>query len=185
MSVYNPVCPTDCTTTLPILDFNYCAPSNLFGEIQKIYIALADTTPFIDVENLVEWTARLSNTSVDPDAIRYMDVIASKDAPEYTEIELSLDRKRLSYKTHKISFKVDDISDLIYEFMRNLECGGFFRIWYATGDGKIFGGNDGILASITADLIIPETSDELITIQGSIEWKSKFSPEMHDDPMNS
>ena len=186
MSVFNPTCPTDCTNTLPALDFNYCAPENIFGEIQKIYIAPGDATAFIDVEDLAEWTARLSNITLgDINIIRWMDVIASKDAPEYTELELSLDRKRLSYKTHKISFKADDVSQSNYDFMRQLECGGYFKIWYSVSGGKMFGGNDGILASITADFIIPETNDELATIQGMIEWKSKFSPEMTDDPMNT
>lgn len=183
MSILIPTCPTDCTTLLPEMQFNYCAPTIIYGEIDRLFIALATADPFIDVESDVEWTARLSNTSNDANAIRYMDVIASKPAPEYTEIDISLDRKISPYKSHTIEFKVDDITELNYEFMRQLECGGTFKFWYKTSDGKLFGGTDGIDVQIKADLVIPDTNEQISNIEGTVSWRAKFSPEMHDYPL--
>lgn len=182
MSVNNPTCPENCTTQLPPLEHNYCAPKFFYAEIRKIFITTEDAGGLVDVTSLTEWNTRLTNTVVGADDIRYMDVIGSLEAPEETEIELSLDRKVMSYKTFTLGFKVDDISDLNYEFMRTWACGGIYRIWFETAGGKIFGGNDGILAQLKGNIIIPESSEEVMYIDGMATWKSKYNPEMHDSP---
>lgn len=183
MSAQIPACLGTCATVPPLVEFDFCNPELNFGEIQKIYWTSYASAGFTDITNILDpaWL-RIDNAGSDPDVIRELDVIGSKAAPESTEIELSLDRTVKGLKTHTVTFKIDDTSALNHAMIRELECGFQLRVWYANGEGLIWGGDDGIVASITLDEIIPETNDELITFEGTMKWKSKFSPERDVNP---
>lgn len=181
MSIHLPTCPTDCSTLLPQLSFNDCAPDFAMGEISKIYITTVDAGGLSDVTSLAEWNTRLSNTSANADAIRFFNVVGSKPVPESTEIEFSLKRKVQSTKQHTINIKVDETSALNHDFLRQLECGGLYLIWYAN-DKYIWGGDDGISVSFKLDENIPESNQELYVFEGTATWESKFSPERDLNP---
>jgi hypothetical protein len=182
MSIVIPTCPTDCTGLLPEVSFSDCAPEYAFGQIKKIYIAKSDAANFTNVEDAAEWAARLSLAGVDPDAIRPLTVVGSKPAPEYTTLELSNNRKVVSIKTHTVDFKIDEVNEENYEFLRAMECGQQVKAWYATDD-YIYGGTDGISASIYMDDIIPEGIKELETFTGKLQWDYRFHPERNDNPL--
>lgn len=180
----NPTCPTGCTNTPPEVLFDYCAPVTGFGEINYIYVAsAADNTYLDDWSSLSEWTDRLSQDGVVGTEIRKLTVIGNKPAPEYQEIEMSLNRKRVSTKMHTVAFRIDEITDENYAALRQFECGGTFRIWYEDYAGYLYGGNAGIEATIKADHVIPESSQELQYFEGTVTWEAKYHPERIESPM--
>lgn len=171
-----PVCPTDCAGSLPSVLFDECAPELHYGEIEWLYVARADAADFVAVDVITEWTARLSDTSADADAIRTLHVIGELPEPEQTEINISGDRVINGYKTFNIPFEIDETNDTNYEFLLNTECNLKFKIWFATADGMLYGGNTGVEATIKLNPIIPRERTEVAKFMGTIKWKSVHSP---------
>ena len=154
MSVRNPDCPTGCNSILPQASSDLCNPTIVFGEIEKIYIAAGDVDPFTDWTDVTEWEARLSDIDVvDQNKIRTLVVIGDHAAAQSDEITISLGRKVHTPATYTINFDIDDISDLNYEFSRTTSCNTQYRIWFANKQ-RMFGGNDGILASVSIRPVI-------------------------------
>lgn len=181
MSIIVPVCPTGCTSMPAPVDFDVCAPEILFGEIRHIYVASGESTPFTDVESLSEWTTRISNDAVDEDTIRELMVSADLPAASADEIIISLGRKVYSPATHVINVDIDDLSAANYEFARTTSCNAAYRIWFAT-ESKIYGGTDGILATINLRPVIERGVKSINKLTGTITWDAQFSPEMNDNP---
>ena len=184
MSLINPTCPDGCSFILPSLGFDPCTPEVYFGEITHLYIAAGDAAPFTDVEDLAEWTARLNDNSVDPDAIRTMFVSADLPAASAEEIVISLNRKVYSPADHVINVDVDDISQETYEFARSTSCNVAYRLWYAT-PSHIYGGQDGILAMINLRPQIERGYKSVNKLVGTVSWSSKFSAERNVSPFAS
>lgn len=180
----NPVCPSGCSTLVPSVDFDLCSPSISFGEIEHVYIASGDAAPFTSFEDLAEWTPRLSEDSVDPEAIRDFHVMADLPAASADEIILSLGRKIYSPASHIINVDVDDISDLNYEFGRTTSCNSQYRVWFAT-ESHIYGGNEGILANVNLRPVIERGQKSINKLTGTISWEAQFSPERGDNPFAS
>jgi hypothetical protein len=170
-----PSCPDDCTG-LPLVDFDVCAPEIHYGEVSKIYIAAADADPFTNIELLPEWTARLSETSVDPDAIRPLTVLGDLPVAEQSELTISGDRTVVGYKQFVLNFEVDETNGVNYNFMLTAECNLSFLIWFETSDGVMYGGNEGILATVRLSLMIPRERTDIVKYMGTAKWKSVFSP---------
>jgi len=82
-----------------------------------------------------------------------------------------------------LNYTIDDVSDENYEFMRALECGGQYRIWYETEGGFLYGGNEGILVNATGDDILNRGREEIETIAGTFTWRSKFHPDRTTSPI--
>ena len=183
MSVYDPTCPTGCASDVPALDFDFCDPAVSFGEIERIFVAPYDTTPFTDVESLAEWTARLDNTTLaDPDLIRYMDVSADLPKGEREKIQISRSREISTPAKFTINVTVDDLSDLNYEFMRTTYCNTLQRFWFLAGN-YIYGGNEGIPAIMELDLVIERGGKKSLNkFDGTVTWEHEFPPERNDSP---
>lgn len=177
-----PVCPTGCTGPLPSAYFSYCDPELGFGEISLIFFAAQDAECFTDETSSTEWLARLSNTSADPDAIRFFHVSADKPAAEREEIQISLGRKIKTPGTFTINLDVEDVSDLNYEFMRTSQCNQVFRMWYVAGD-YLFGGPCGELVNLNLDYVIERGTKSLQKIMGAATWEASFAPERCDNPL--
>jgi hypothetical protein len=183
MSVIIPGCPLNCSDfVLPQAEADECAPDWSFGQIDHIYMAPQDAPAFTNYGSLAEWTTRLSNTSFDANAVRFFHVIGDMPEAETSEIQISLDRMIQVQKTFVINARTEETGSLNHEFLRFLECGVFVRIWWTAGNKYIYGGNDGIEVSVKANEIIPESREELITIQFTFTWKSKHSPERTTSP---
>lgn len=177
-----PVCSTSCENDLPIVEFDECNPEINGGQISKIYITNIGF-PLVDWTNVLEWNLRLDNSAVGADAIRTLHVIGSKPVPSADEKEISLGRKLKGSKTHIINVKVDETNDINHEFLRKMECGGTYLMWYETLEGKLFGGTEGIKSSAFLDMVIPESGTDIITNEGKFEWKSKFTEERIVSPL--
>lgn len=171
-----PTCPEDCSATLPEVLFSDCAPELNGGNITYLYITNVGN-PLTDWLNLAEWAARIDNDSVDSAAIRQLRVIGSKPAPDKPETIISGDRINYGLASHTLEVRSDETNAINQEALRSLECGGQFLVWYETIGGLRWGGNEGILATVKLDEVIPESSSEFITFTGQVKWKAKFTPE--------
>jgi hypothetical protein len=182
MSFLTPTCPTGCSFTLPAVDFSICDPDIFFGEIEHIYIGAGDATPFTDWTDLAEWVARVDDTTLnDVDLLRDFHVLADLPAAAADEIVISLGRKIYSPATHTINVDIDEISDLNYEFGRMTSCNTQYRIWFAT-ESHMYGGNDGILASVNLRPVIERGQKSINKLTGQVVWEQQFSPERTDNP---
>jgi hypothetical protein len=178
-----PVCPTDCSGSLESVLFDECAPEIHYGEIAKIYVSRADSADFANVEDLAEWTGRLDDTGVDPDDIRTLIVIGELPEPEQTEIAISGDRQIVGYKTFTLTFDIDETNDVNYNFLLNTECNLKYKFWFETADGLLYGGNEGIEATIKLNPVIPRGRADVAKFMGTAKWKSKNSPLRCVSPM--
>lgn len=172
----NPTCPSDCST-LPAVAFDTCAPELHWGEVTKLYVAAADADDFANVEDVTEWNTRLDQSAVATgDEIRELTVIAELPEPEQTETPVSGDRTAVGFKNFALNFDIDETNDTNYNFLLTLECNLSFKIWYETSDGMLYGGNEGILATLRANQVIPKERTELVKFVGVARWKSQTSP---------
>lgn len=179
----NPVCPSGCAAgTLPEVLFDLCSPEFRESEIVRVFVGLRNTPAFTDVAAAAEWTDRLSMDSTDADAIRPLTVIGDKPAPTKNEKEYSAGRTVTLNKSHVLNITVDEVNAKNHEFVRQLECSGQARIWYETKGGLIFGGNEGIPAKITLDMVLPR-GDENMRYEGTVEWKARFTEERAVSPI--
>ena len=177
-----PTCPTSCSANLPPVEFDECNPETNGAQVAKVYMTNIGN-PLIDWTNPLEWQARLNNLAPAADSIITLHVIGSKPVPTTNEKEISLGRKVAGQKTHILTVKIDETNITNHNFLRENECGGNYLMWYETLDGKLYGGTEGIIASLLLDLNIAESSDELTIFEGKFEWKAKFTEERIDSPI--
>lgn len=182
MSVNNPTCPENCDAQdLPEVLFSDCAPEINNAQIKNIYLSKLGQ-PFTDWTSAAEWAARLA--SAGDDKIIRLTVVAEKPRPEATEKKISHDRTIKGKKNHTINMEIDETNLTNYEFMRFLECGGQFLMWYDSGDTKYMnGGNDGIPSSTNLDDVIGKDASEIELFVGEAKWSSQFSPERIESPI--
>lgn len=174
-------CPTDCSSLLPAVSFSACAPEVNTSEITDIFLAKATSTAFTNWAQLAEWTTRLAAS--DDTAIKRLVVSGDKPAPARVEREISNFRKSVTQKTHVVNFTIDETNDINHEFLRSLECGGQYKIWYKTASGHMFGGNSGILSNVFLDMVLARGEGEIAKYEGTAEWKAKFTEERVDSPL--
>ena len=180
----NPICANDCNDKLAPVQFSACNPEVNASEIIRIFVAAANAAPLTDWKTAQAWTERISNTDVaSQDAIRVLTVIADKPAAADVVKDLSNGRKKTLRKDHTVNYTIDETNDANYEFMRKLECSGRVKFWYETAGGKLYGGDEGIKGDITGNIVNNSGADEIETIQGTITWKAKFSPERVNSPI--
>ncbi len=179
------ICGDDCDFTLPVVDFADCNPEVNESQIQKIYEAKPTAANFSDWTSPTEWAARLSQTSTDPDAIREYTVIGDKPKPEATEKIISGERTVRVNKKHTINFDIDESNAINHDAVRNHKCISQVKIWYQTKSGHLFGGNEGIEASIEIDMTLSRTSGDLILYQGTLKWDNRDLEERCVSPIAS
>lgn len=175
MSLDTIICPTDCTTAVPVVSFSECAPQVILGQINKVYLANVGH-PMVNWADPAEWAARIDNASTDPDAIRELTVIGEKPRPEANAVDISNGRKAYGNRNYTLNVTIDDNSDDNYNFARYTGCNGTYLMWYATIGGYLYGNNAGIKASFILDEVNPVGPNDFATLQGEITWKSKLAP---------
>ena len=179
----NPVCQTDCDADLPVVEFDKCNPIIHLSEIRRIFIAKSIAANFTNVSLAAEWVTRLSETSIaNDDVIRPLTVIADKPVPTLTEKEISGGRKISINKTHVVNITIDETSIVNHDFVRALECGGEFKMWYETAGGLLFGGNEGITCRIKLDMNLARGEEHMVYV-GTAEWKNRFTEEFVNSPI--
>lgn len=176
-------CPNSCETALPEVKFSKCSPNIVLSEIVRIFVGKQTTQPFNNWKDASEWTQRLSETANTANAIRPLTVIADKPAGSPVVKEISNGRKYNLRKDFTVNIEIDDVSPENYEFMRVTQCGGEYKLWFETAGGRIYGGNEGIDASLVLDNVLGRGKDEIEKITGTASWSDKFSPEMAISPI--
>lgn len=177
------VCPNNCETELPEVRFSKCSPTIVLSEIVRIFLGKQSTEPFTDWKSATEWTTRLSENGTTANAIRPLTVTADKPAGSPVVKEISNGRKYNLRKDFTINIEIDDVSEENYEFMRVTQCGGEYKLWFETAGGRLYGGNEGIDASLVLDNVLGRGKDEIEKITGTASWDDKFSPEMCVSPI--
>ena len=176
-------CPNSCETALPEVKFSKCSPNIVLSEIVRIFVGKQTIQPFNNWKDASEWTQRLSETANTANAIRPLTVIADKPAGSPVVKEISNGRKYNLRKDFTVNIEIDDVSPENYEFMRVTQCGGEYKLWFETAGGRIYGGNEGIDASLVLDNVLGRGKDEIEKITGTATWSDKFSPEMTLSPI--
>lgn len=179
----NPICPANCDQPLNEVAFNDCAPEINLSEIKRLFVARPTATAFTDWKLAAEWTTRLSQDGVEPNAIRELTVIGDMPAGSNITRDISNGRKIQIGKDRTVNFTVDETNDENYEFLRSTECGGKYRMWFETMGGKMYGGNAGIKANIVMDDVLARGVEEIETFTGVATWRAKFSPERITSPI--
>lgn len=178
----DPICPAGCTSLMPDWAYSDCAPTILFGEIEKIYIASLDAEPFNDWTEASAWINRIVNTGGTDQSIRELTVAADLPAPTADEIEISARRKVTSTKTFELAVTIDDNTEDNYEAMRWSQCNPTVRLWFAD-QTHLYGGNEGIRANVMLSEVIQRGAKAIKTIQGKFTWDAKFSPQRIKNPL--
>lgn len=171
-----------CSTQLPKPSADTCNPQVNFGQYQKLYITKPGN-PFTEIEDLTEWTDRLSNDSDDDDAIRTVHIIGEKPEAENTETEISLGRIVAGPMNHTVNFEIDETNDTNYEWMRSYQGGGKEVLCWLEGQVNVFGGSAGIRASLSVKYVTPRESTEVEKIIGTLKWKDAQDPERNVSPV--
>lgn len=180
-----PTCPEDCSSNLPIVSFNRCAPEINAGQLAKIRFSTVGN-PLANWANEVEWDSRLDNDDAGAAAIRTLMGIGDWPIPESEEREISLGRKVYGKRKFTINFRVDETNDTNHSAFRTMQCNtGNYLIWPETRDGKLWGGSEGIEAKIKVDQVVPEAYTEIITYQLTITWEAQFMPERISSPITN
>lgn len=181
-----PVCPTDCSSTLPEVCGDICNPSIKYGGFKSIYFTNVGY-PLTDAEDPAEWAARISQDSTAPDAIRRLFVRGDLPAPTKNEFEISGCRTYYGKSEFAANITIDDLCDENYEAVRTIDaCKSSFLFWIETCDGCLYGGdcvNEGIVGTLNLSLIIPESNKELKEITGTLEWDGVTLPDVIDSPI--
>ena len=176
-----------CTTVLPPSSSDLCTVNAHFGEINQLYFTRL-TDPLEDWEDNAEWLTRLSNSTTLPspgtDApIRTLFGIGSLAAPEKTEIPVSRNRSVFTNPKYTMVFNVEDTGDTNMALVSAIPVAGQqYAAWFGTEE-RLFGGNAGVLMTMTADPVIPESADELMKIQVTLTFKGTF-PEVIDNHLS-
>ena len=165
----SPVCGTQ---SLEPVDFDFCNPNLSQSEIRRIFISNTSSDPFEDWTVAPEWIARISPNSNDRNAIRALMVIGDKPTPTSQVAELSMGRRRKIRKNHVVNFTIDDVTEANHAFIQDLGLGRNFRVWYETTGGYMFGGNEGIICYLHADMVLRRGQGEIMTYDGSLEWSN-------------
>jgi hypothetical protein len=177
------LCSDSCSDELGILAFNDCNPDWNEGGIE-MWLLTNVGYPLLSSEGdyaaiTAELIARMSNTSTNPNAIRFLTVKADKPAPTKNEIEMSKRRKIVTSKDHMLNIIIDETGQDNYDFLRKSECQGQYLQWYVGGK-YMFGGEDAFVdgqeISISIDDIIPQSNKDLDTFVGTASWNAKFHP---------
>lgn len=175
---------------MPVASADLCAPNTHYGQISMLMFT-RNGDGLTDVTNDAEWATRIDNASTGTTAlpvsgaadIRQLFGIGSLTAPDRPEVEISRKRKVYGEPDFTLTFAVDDTSDTNWNnFMGGLPTGGqVYSVWFGTED-RIFGGNDGITATIIANPEIPESAEELQKIILTVTWKGTI-PEVANNPL--
>lgn len=180
-----------CSTVLPVASADLCSPNTHYGQISMLLFT-RNGDGLTDWTDDTEWAGRIDNASTGATAlpaapsladIRQLFGIGSLDAPDRPEIEISRRRKVFGDPEFSMTFQVDDTGDVNWnDLMLGLPSGGqVYSVWFGTEE-RLFGGNTGITATMTANPLIPESKDELMKIVITITWTGTI-PEVADNPL--
>jgi hypothetical protein len=159
-----PSCPVDCTFQEPETTFDFCKSDIHTGEGEILYLAAPNAECFSDVTSLAEWTARISNDSLDPNAIRRLRVVADMPAGSGESVDISLGQKYYGEKSFTINVEIEDNSPENYILLQLLHCNSTHKAWLQTAGGDLLGGVCGLSdngVSIDANYVIEKGQNSM------------------------
>lgn len=154
------------------VNFDFCQPDVKTSEIRRVFIARVGSAPFMDWTLAVEWIVRLTQSGMGMDAIRPLTVTGDKPAPSTKKVKLSNDRSKVMRKDHTVNATIDDVSDTNHQFVVDMKAGRYFRLWYETMGGLMFGGNEGIVCFVNIDMLLPRGAGEIMVYQLTALWEN-------------
>lgn len=161
---------------LPAVSFNDDCNPDVFGsEIEELFIANADATALTDWSSGAEWALRLDQAGVVGDEIRRLTVTGDKPAASAVIVAISKRRNKKIDANHVINADIDDVSATNYTAALAWQNGVRVRVWWKNRGGNLFGGNEGILVDLDAN-IVHGRGDEVEKIQLTATWNSKTDP---------
>lgn len=173
---------------MPVVKADLCDPDVHFGEINQLYFTRYGDG-LTDWTDDAEWAGRLDNAATGITAlptppakakIRTLYGLGSIAAPERTELRLPRRTKTFTTPKYSMVFRVTDTGDENMDAFAALPVGGqSYTGWFGTEE-RLFGGNAGVLITVVGDPIIPESVDELMTIQVTVTFEGIF-PEVQDN----
>lgn len=172
-------CPTDCTSSVPEVDFNECSPSLLDGEITYILLANGDQ-PFANINDPAEHSARVDNSGIDASDVRKLLVIGSFTSDFGAERPIPGGKISYGKNTYTLNAKIYDNNETNYDFIRSTACNSQVLAWLVTSNGVILGGNTGISLVLKGKGDIPESRDEFWTLELQGKYTATRMP-LRDD----
>jgi hypothetical protein len=192
---FSPTCPEDCDSlSLPIFDTAcFSAETIEESEIEEIFFCDPSETPGVPTVPISGWTKEglAADATINEAAItawyaaknnagsstmKSIKGIGDKPATTSTEIVGDEGVKIKVDKTHPLNFDVQTLTNLNYEALRTLECGGPKHIWFRTRK-YFYGGKNGMLGTIVnVDHILARGRGSIATDPIQIEWIAATSP---------
>ncbi len=171
MSLNLITCP-ECEDQLPPVLFNPCGPELRTMGLLGILVARPDQ-PFANIEDPAEHTARTSDTSTDPNAVRRIIGTGSFDIAPGDERPVG----RLTFygnQTGTLALTVFDNNDTNYELIQLLGCNTLFSVWLLDTNGYVYGGNSGYKMVLVGTEPITDAIDDYKTLNigGTVEFKN-------------
>jgi len=187
------LCPTcaECDE-LEVPDFSFndnCDPEQNESEICDILFTIEDPENAgealggpTDWTLAPDWATAIDNTGTG--TVRRLTVLGDLPEPEQEIRIASKRRKVMGPKNFTLNGTIDDVTDANYDAARILECGGVVRMWYATIGGKLYGGQEGIKASITkANMPLDRGQNTFERIELQFQWEHSCHPPRTDNPL--
>ena len=194
MSLYSCVaCPDDCDDfAMPAVDFADCVDSHTEeeSEITEIFMTVPqdDGNGNItavggpgDWTSAASWAGAISASGASK--VRQLIVIGDKGQADQESRIISRGRTKYGPKTFTVNADIDDVSDLNYELIRNLECGVDVVFWFQTKGGYLYGGAEGIKATATADWILDRGAGSYSRGAITLTWKHTCNPPRIESPI--
>lgn len=165
------------------VDFDLCNPDVRTSEIKRLFLALPQSAEFVDWSIADAWNDRLSQTSNDVNAIRTITCIGDKPAPVSIRKDISLQRKKITYKTHTLLITIDEVTAANHAFIIALKKGRILRVWYETTGRQMFGGNSGIVAMVYGDMVLARGQGEIAVYELQIIWNKLRTEDRIESPI--
>lgn len=84
-------------------------------------------------------------------------------------------------RSHKIVGDILDVNTINYDMMRYYQALSKARVWFLTGSGQLYGGQQGISVSISRfNYVIPRATKEAQKISFEFKWRCLKQPERFD-----
>lgn len=188
-----PACPANCAGfEMPAVQSDYCTDAMVLelSEIKRILVAEVDQTDKTkalggptDWTDKAAWTTAINNTT--SNKVRSIYGIGDIPEPESTTVTVHDNQTKVISKKYGMNFDIQDVNTVNYTAARTLQCGGSVRFWYETRGGYLYGGADGIPATI-ANVTSPNErgADAYKMIKLLLNWNAKCEPERIASPFD-
>lgn len=178
-------CPENCASAdLPNVLFNDCPEAVISEESEITDLFLSTETVPSDWTNTSAWNAVLGQSA--PNKIRRLTGIGDVPLPEAITRTISGGRIIKTSENYTINFDADDTTDANYAFMRRLQCGGTFKMWYQTLGKYLYGGPIGIEVNVSnAGEVLARGESGFNIFQFILTWTADCGPERIVSPIDA